>query len=225
MTRTKPSATRHKRRTQAERRNESSAGLVRAAINVVAADGVGATTFETIAQRGNYSRALVTKRFGSKQGLIQAVIAYLRARPEALALEKRVDEMAGFDALLAYVDIYMHHLATDENGQAYYRLFSSALADKSPLQMLFLAEHQRFHSRLKSIVRRGQAEGNIRQDADSDSVAFTAGGLVFSTAMSLLLNPTMDVLPIRRSWADTLTAAFAVIPARNKIRRRKAKPA
>ncbi len=219
MARTKTPAVRSKRKTQAERRLQSSTGLVKAAIDVISTEGVGATTFETIAQRGNYSRALVSKRFGSKQGLIEAVIAYLRARPEAMAIEQRVDELTGFEALLAYIDIYMHHLATDENGQAYYRLLSSALADKSPLQLIFFAEHERFHARLADIVRRGQAEGNIRRGLDPDSAAFTAGGLVFSIAMSILLNPSMDISSIRRTWAKTLTAAFAVAPRKSRASR------
>jgi AcrR family transcriptional regulator len=219
MARTKISALRRKRRTQAERRLQSSTGLVKAAIDVISTEGVGATTFETIARRGRYSRALVSKRFGSKQGLIEAVIAYLRARPEAMAIEERVDELTGFEALLAYIDIYMHHLATDENGQAYYRLLSSALADKSPLQMIFFAEHERFHARLADIVRRGQAEGNIRRDIDPDSAAYTAGGIVFSIAMSLLLNPSMDISAIRRSSSKTLTAAFAVAPRKRRAER------
>jgi AcrR family transcriptional regulator len=216
MARTKIPAVRGKRRTQAERRLQSSTGLVKAAIDVISTEGVGATTFETIARRGKYSRALVTKRFGSKQGLIEAVIAYLRARPEAMAIEQRVDELTGFEALLAYIDIYMHHLATDENGQAYYRLLSSALADKSPLQMIFFAEHERFHARLADIVRRGQAEGNIRRDIDPDSAASTAGGIVFSIAMSILLNPAMNISAIRRSWSKTLTAAFAAAPRKRR---------
>jgi AcrR family transcriptional regulator len=212
-------ASRNMRRTQAERRLKSSTGLVRAAIDVISKEGVGATTFESIAQRGNYSRALVSKRFGSKQGLIDAVIAYLRTRPEAMAIEQRVDALTGFEALVAYVDIYIHHLATDENGQAYYRLLSSALADKSPLQRIFLAEHERFHSRLEDIVRRGQAEGNIRRDLDPYSAAFTAGGLVFSIAMSVLLNPSMDVGAIRATLERTLMAAFSADSRRKNARR------
>jgi AcrR family transcriptional regulator len=215
MARTKQIAARSKRRTQAERRLQSSAGLVKAAIDVISAEGVGATTFETIARRGNYSRALVTKRFGSKQGLIEAVIAYLRARPEAVAIEQRVDELTGLEALLAYIDIYVHHLATDENGQAYYRLLSSALGDKSPLQTIFFAEHERFLGRVTDIVRRGQAEGNIRRDIDPEVTAFTAGGLVFSTAMSILLNPSIDISSLQRSWAKTLTTAFAAAPRKS----------
>jgi AcrR family transcriptional regulator len=219
MARIKTTASRKLRRTQAERRLQSSTGLVKAAIDVISKEGVGATTFESIAQRGNYSRALVSKRFGSKQGLIDAVIAYLRTRPEAMAIEQRVDELSGFEALMAYVDIYIHHLATDEDGQAYYRLLSSALADKSPLQRIFLAEHDRFHSRLEDIVRRGQAEGNIRRDLDPYSAAFTAGGFVFSIAMSVLLNPSMDVAAIRSTLAKTLMAAFAVAPRRKNAHR------
>jgi AcrR family transcriptional regulator len=212
MARTKQIAARGKRRTQAERRLQSSTGLVKAAIDVISTEGVGATTFESIARRGNYSRAMVTKRFGSKQGLIEAVIAYLRARPEAVAIELRVDELTGLQALLAYIDIYVHHLATDENGQAYYRLLSSALGDKSPLQTIFAAEHERFVGRVADIVRRGQAEGNIRRDIDPETAAFTAGGLVFSTAMSILLNPAIDISALQRSWAKTLTTAFAAGP-------------
>jgi AcrR family transcriptional regulator len=218
MARTKTSV-RSKRRPQAERRQQSSAGLVKAAIDVISSEGVGAATFETIAQRGRYSRALVSKRFGSKQGLIEAVIASLRARPEAMAIEQRVDELTGFEALLAYIDIYLHHLATDENGQAYYRLLSWALADKSPLQIIFLAEHERFHARLADILRRGQAEGNIRSDLDPNSAASTAGGIVFSIAMSILLNPAMDIAAIRSSWSKTLTAAFAAAPRKRSADR------
>ncbi len=220
MTSAKQSRSTRVPRTQAERRLQSSTGLVKAAIEAISLEGVAATTFDTIARRGNYSRALVTRRFGSKRGLIEAVIEYLRARPEALTIERQVDQLTGLQALLAYVDIYLHHLAVDEDGQAYYRLLSSALADKSPFLAIFAAEHKRFHARLADIVRRGKAEGNIRPDIDADSAAFTAGSLVFSIAMSLLLDPTLDIAAIRRSSANTLKHAFAVTRQKASARRR-----
>src|SRR6201996_7868448 len=96
------------RRTQAERRDESERGLVKAAIGVVSedgvsaatfeaiarrgghhrgtgGDGVSAATFEAIARRGGYSRGLVGQRFGSKLGLIEAVIAYLHDEKQGVA--------------------------------------------------------------------------------------------------------------------------------------------
>ena len=91
---------------------------MQAAIAVICSEGVGKATFANIAQLGGYSRGLVTHRFGSRQGLIESVIAYLHSRPEAVAIEQRVDEIPALDGLLAYVDIYVRHLATDREGQA-----------------------------------------------------------------------------------------------------------
>src|ERR1700752_5068473 len=95
------------RRTQAERREDSQRGLVRAAISVTAEQGVSAATFEAIGQRGGYSRSLVTRHFGSKQGLIDAVINYLHDRRAELAAEHGLDQMPGLDALLADTDLYL----------------------------------------------------------------------------------------------------------------------
>ena len=64
------------RRTQAERRDESGRSLVEAAIAVVARQGVNAATFDAIGRQAGYSRGLATQRFGSKQGLIEAVIRH-----------------------------------------------------------------------------------------------------------------------------------------------------
>ena len=72
---------------------------------------------------------------------------------------------------------------------------------------------------LADILRRGQAEGNIRSDLDPDSGASTAGGIVFSIAMSILLNPAMDIAAIRSSWSKTLTAAFAPAPRKRNAER------
>src|SRR5712671_1728855 len=99
------------RRTQAERREDSERGLVRAAISVTAERGVSAATFEAVGQRGGYSRSLVTRRFGSRQGLIDAVISYLHDRRRVLAAEHGIDQMPGLDALLADTDLYLRSLS------------------------------------------------------------------------------------------------------------------
>src|SRR5246127_4250465 len=91
-----------RRRTQAERRDESERGLVKAVIAVVSEDGVSAATFEAIGQRGGYSRGLVGQRFGSKLGLIEAVIAHLHDQKESFAASGRIDALPGLEALVTY---------------------------------------------------------------------------------------------------------------------------
>src|SRR5579871_1456217 len=115
------------RRTQAERRDGSERGLVRAAIAVVSDEGVSAATFDAIGRRGGYSRGLVGQRFGSKLGLIEAVIAYLHDARETALAAAGIDELSGLEALLAWVDSYIAHLAEGGEAQAYFRLLSSAV--------------------------------------------------------------------------------------------------
>src|SRR5258706_6941398 len=101
------------RRTQAERRDESERGVLQAAIAVVAQEGVGAVTFDSLGRKGGFSRGLATQRFGSKQGLIEAVIRHLHERQESLRGEKTLDDMPGLEAVLAFVDHYLRDLASN----------------------------------------------------------------------------------------------------------------
>src|SRR5580704_3949147 len=131
------------RRTQAERRDESARSLLQAAIAVVADEGVGAVTFESLGRKGGFSRGLATQRFGSKQGLIEAVIGHLHARQHVLSGEKRIEDLPGLEAVLAFVDHYLRDLSANGEGRAYFMLLSSAVADASELRAVFAAEHAR----------------------------------------------------------------------------------
>ena len=197
------------RRSQAARRDESERGLVRAAIAVISEEGVGAATFEAIAGRGGYSRGLVGQRFGSKRGLIEAVINYLEEKQEARALLTGIDKLPGLAALVTHVDLYLHQLSLENEGQAYFRLLSSALADGSELQAAFAATHGRVRERLVAWVRRGQAEGDIRPEVDPSAAALMIGSLLLGVSMQVLVDPSMALDPIRATSIATLRLAFA----------------
>ncbi len=182
---------------------------MQAAIALICAEGVGRATFANIARLGGYSRGLVTHRFGSRQGLIESVIAHLRSRPEAVAVEKRVDELPGVEGLLVYFDIYVRHLGTNHEGQAYYRLLSSALADRSAELELFAVEHDRFKQRLAGLIARGQAEGDIAATIDPSAAAVMVGATIFGIAMSVLVHPSLEIDPICRSCEEGLRKALA----------------
>ncbi len=198
------------RRTQAERRDESERGLLQAAIAVVAEQGVGAVTFDAVGRKGGFSRGLATQRFGSKQGLIEAVISHLHERQHALSGEKRIDDLPGLEAVLTFVDHYLRDLSGNGEGRAYFMLLSSAVADASELRAVFAAEHARVERRLEALVLRGQAEGAIRREIDADAAALMIGSLLFGLSMQLLIDPTMDLDPIRQTSLATLRLSFGV---------------
>lgn len=196
------------RRTQAERRDESGRGLVRAAIAVVAEEGVGAATFEAIGRRSGYSRGLATQRFGSKQALIEAVIAYLHEQQEAALAEAGIDGRPGFEAVLGYVDLYLRALAQDAQSRAYFMLLSSAVADATSLRAAFAAEHDRIERRIEDLVRRGQTDGDIRPDLDPAAAALMVGSLLLGLSMQRLVDPATDIDPIRETSLATLRLSF-----------------
>jgi AcrR family transcriptional regulator len=201
-----------RRRTQAERRDQSERGLVEASIAVVSEEGVSAATFEAIGRRGGYSRGLVGQRFGSKLGLIEAVIAYLHDERETYTAPKRIDDLAGLDALLAYVDLYLKRLTHLGEVQAYFRLLCWAVADISAFRSAFAAEHDRVGARFEAWIARGQAEGGIRPDLDPGAAALMVGSQLLGLSIQKLIDPEMDVEPIRVTCLATLRAAFAAKP-------------
>jgi len=196
------------RRTQAERRDESGRGLVNAAIAVVAEDGVAAATFEAVGRRAGYSRGLATQRFGSKQALIEAVIDHLHGQQEAALAAAGIDERPGLEAVLSFVDLYLRALDADDQSRAYFMLLSSAVADATPLRAAFAAEHARVGARLEHLIRRGQAEGNVRADLAPAAAALMVGSLLLGLSMQRLVDPDTDLDPIRETSLDTLRLSF-----------------
>jgi len=201
------------RRSQAERRDESQRGLLRAAAEVIADQGVGAATFDAIGTRAGYSRGLATQRFGSKQGLIEALIADLHERQNSLLAAIAIDALPGLDAVLRYVDLFLHDLNLEGEARAYFMLLASAVADLSTMRSAFAESHERVRVLLKAMVARGQAEGNIRPEIDPDAAALMVGSLLLGLSMQCLVDPSMDLEPIRRTSLATLRLSFGAAPS------------
>ena len=197
------------RRTQTDRRQQSEAELLRAAAELIAEQGVAAATFEAIGLRAGYSRGLVTQRFGSKQGLIEALIARLQARMQGLLGERDLDALDGLEAVLGFVDIFLRNLVRDGEMRAYFGLMAGAVADVSDLRAPFAAAHKEVEVRLEALVLRGQAEGVIRPGLNPDAAALMVGSLLLGLSTQLLIDPGMDLEPIRETSLATLRASFA----------------
>lgn len=204
-----PTSSAAARRTQAERRDESERRLLDATARVVAEQGVSAATFEAIGRSAGYSRGLATQKFGSKDGLIEALIADLHERQSELLAAHHIAELGGLEAVLAYVDLYLRHLGDGEATRAYFMLMAGAVADASSLRAAFARSHEKVKARLAALVQRGQAEGAIRRELDPQAAALMVGGLLLGLSVQWLVDPETDLDAIRRTSLDTLELAFA----------------
>ena len=197
------------RLTQAERRDRSERELLEATLRVVSEQGVSAATFEAIGKEAGYSRGLVTQRFGSKDGLIRSLIAYLHAWQEEILDRDQVAEMDGLTALCAFVDLHCQALGGQEEGKAYYMLLAAAVADLQDTRQAFADEHEVERVLIRGIIERGQAEGTIRADVDADATALMTGCALIGIRMQSLIDPETETGPIRDALIASLRARLA----------------
>lgn len=196
------------RRSQAERRDASERLLVEATLKIVAERGVSAATFEEIGKMAGLSRGLVTQRFGSKRGLIEAVIAYLHHKRETLMQAEGIDRMPAFDAIARYIDAHLCAQTEEQDGAAYFMLLAATVADATALRELFAASHERVRVSLRALLSQGQARGEVRHDVDADACALTIGSLLLGASIQILVNPLTNLKPIRAEAISILRRAL-----------------
>ena len=196
------------RKTQSQRRQESERCLLQAAAALIAEGGVHAATFEAVGARAGYSRGLATQKFGSKQGMVEALVGYLRQRSDELIAESALDALPGPDAVVFYVDAYIIELRHNPELRAYFVMLSGAVADHRGEGSVFADTHRWFERRMEAMIRRGQQAGSIRADLDANAAALMIGSLLLGVSTQTQVDPAMDLDPIRRAISETIKTAF-----------------
>lgn len=209
MSETRPLPTQPPRRTQAERRAQSDRSLLLAAAELIAEEGFNAATFEKVGARAGYSRGLASQRFGSKDGLIEALIDYLHDRSEELALAEGQANISGLDAILSSVDIYMRNFEQEQAIRSYFVAMAGSVATLSHLRTAFAASHMKAKGRFQSHILEGQAEGSISKDLDAEAAALMIGSLILGVSTQWLIDPSTDLERIRKTSIDTLRRSLA----------------
>lgn len=179
---------------------------------MIAEGGVGAATFEAVGARAGYSRGLATQKFGSKQAMIEALVGWLKERSEDLMQASAIDGLAGFDAVIAYVDSYLATLNDNVELRAYFILLSGAVADRAAADSVFSETHHWVERRIEAFVARGKNDGSMRRDLDPNAVALMVGSLLLGLSTQMQIDPQMDIAPVRAAILRTLTSAFAAPP-------------
>lgn len=197
------------RRRQADRRAESENRLLSAAAELLVEKGTSAATFGNIGDRAGLSRGLVTRRFGSKRGMIDVLINRLKDRGAAGLAGRHLEAVSGIDAVLTYVDAFLDTLQADREQRAYFILLAASVSDESEARSLFFETHQETAAYLQSFLRRGIAEGCIRSDLDPVAVSLTVGSLLVGLATQSLLDPQMDLEFLRTAAKSILRHGIA----------------
>lgn len=204
---------RQRRLTQAERREASQQSLLLAAAELIAEEGFAAASLQRIGERAGYSRGLASQHFGSKDGLVTALIAAVLARSTAL-LESRPVAVTPLDAIIAYADVILLQIERDALIRAYWVMMASAVANRLPMQKLFLAEHDKVRQQLSTLIAEGQTRGEIDPYVDADAAALSIGSTLLGIGMECLLDAELDLPRVRAAALTAIAHSLAAPPPR-----------
>lgn len=192
------------RRTQAQRRDQSEQRLLIAAAQLIEAEGFAAVTFDRVGATAGYSRGLASQRFGSKDGLVRAVIAFVSARVRAKVETLTAGIAAPLDRLLAWVDVMLSQIEHDAIFRAYFVMMAAAIGNRDPLREAFLAAHEDVRAELRAMIEAGQQAGQINATLDADTLALSIGSLHLGIAVELLLDPALNMAAMRATVRESM---------------------
>jgi AcrR family transcriptional regulator len=211
----RPQAQTVRRQTQAERREASEQRLLLAAAELIAEEGFAAASLQRIGARAGYSRGLASQHFGSKDGLVTALIAAVIARSTAL-LDSLPPAATPLDAIIAYADVILQQIESDALVRAYWVMMASAIANRLPIQALFLAEHEKVKEQLSALISEGQTRGEIDPYVDAEAAALSVGSTLLGIGMECLLDPSLDLPRLRAAALTTIAHSLAAKPDATK---------
>lgn len=194
-------------RTQRERVAESTLRLLPAAVELFAEQGYERTTAAQIGERAGYSRAMVRRRYGSKEGLLQALFDdELRPRVTPPVDPNRT----GLEQILLQVDQFIGFVETDETvARAFFVLAFETGAQRLALRSAFREWFADYEANMKHTLRVGQRDKTIRQDLDVDHEAQQFVSQCLGLAFRWTLDwEGYDFLADARAWRSALAARY-----------------
>lgn len=195
-----------RRRTQAERREQTGSALLHAAAELVVEGGVQALTLARVGERAGYSRGIVTHHFGSKKALVDALARATQAGFVADALPE-----PGLDRLLHLIDGYIGALGgTRTMSRAFLLLWAEATTSPD-LAEIFRERDEGFRADLRADVAAGIAAGVVRADLDPHDVAVAVLGQLRGIGLQRQLDPAaVPTERLRRAVAGQWRRALAM---------------
>ena len=165
--------------TQSEKSARSTNALLDAAADLIVEGGFAALTFAAIGDRAGYSRGLVTVRFGSKDGLVEALINRIVGawgHRNVLPLTKGKSGLVGMTTML---DAIRQQAVRDARGlRVLYALMFEALGPDESLRARMATFHRGMRRDFARFIERGIRDGSVRVGTSpSAEAALAVAGL------------------------------------------------
>lgn len=159
-----------RRRSQAERRSEAEAAILKAAVRIVAERGLERLTLADVGEAAGYSRGLPAHYFGSKDGLTGAIAVHI-VRNFGRGVVRADKHTPSFERLLAMMTLYFDGARKDPlTTRALYAVLGEAITNAA-LRETIADLNARSATAIEDSIRAGMAAGEIRSDVNAHVTA------------------------------------------------------
>ena len=166
--------------------------LLDAAADLIAEVGYDRATLAAIGERAGYSHGLVTRRFVSKENLLESLLERMTFSWEESVLRPAVAAHVGVDALEIVIDAIQESVRTSPREmRALYTLMFEALKQIPVLRERMVVLHRGFASDVTRHVRHGIDAGVVRPDVEPESAARLFIATLRGSAYLWLLDPEL----------------------------------
>lgn len=174
-------------RKQEERRADSEREIIRAARDLFALQGFTHTTLNQVGAAAGYTGGLVSHRFGSKEGLLKAVLHHISSRFLEDQLKPSIAIDSAQDAIKNCIEIYLTEISTRESHmRALYVIMGEALGSVPEIGQEVATLNRKTREELAAVIRLGIKTGKFRPDLDVQAASVVILGLLRGITMQAL---------------------------------------
>ena len=158
-------------RTQVQRREESVARMVQAAVELIVERGVASMTMAEVGVRAGYSRGLAHTHFKTKEKLLQDCLYYLAEQFNVLR-RKKFPNAEGVEWLYSLIDTYTERPeGSMVNARAMAILLGEAAHSDSPLYSIVREYNQKNIEFVEENIKIAVRAGDIKREIDTQIAA------------------------------------------------------
>ncbi|WP_172652553.1 TetR/AcrR family transcriptional regulator [Rhodococcus opacus] len=181
------------RRTQSERKEESRAKLIDAAIELLGTNGYAGTTLVEIGRRAGLSRGLVTFHFGTKEQIMISVVTAIRERVQSTLVG---DTYRGLDAIDQLVDNYLLGDANSGGSiRAMYVIIMESVTSSPGLRPAVAENNAVFRNLVIGWIAEAIEDRQIASHSDPHALSIVIEGVLRGTLIQYLVDPPVVELP------------------------------
>lgn len=194
-------------KTQEQRKAESERRIIRAAMELFARQGYLRTTLIEVGKAAGYTGGLVSHRFGSKEGLLNAVVDNASRRFLEDQLQPAIGESGSSsaeDMLRNYIRTYIDEVFVREGHiRALYVIMGEALGSVAEIQPKIAQLNTGMRTHIASIIEYGIDSGEFNQSVNPEAAAVLVVGMLRGVTMQYLSDanvfPKDKLLPLLQS--------------------------